>query len=186
MSAVVFVGHTSPATPWVRGELARVLAKLAGQMQLDSLQVALEPGTALDAAETALLLEVPVVLHPLYPGPELVDRYAGHPGMADRLGLLWAHRGVDIADSDGSGANRARRRRRSTLLADTFATHLVVYDGRDRGSVLDHLQLVMGTHDVIQIDPSDQTTHRMIPEGASPCPPTPSTPSWSCSSTTSS
>lgn len=173
MSDIVFVGHTSPATPWIRGELARVLAKLADQAQLAVLHVALEPGTALDAAETALLLDVPVLLHPLYPGPELADRYAGHPGMADRLQLMSRHRLVDIAASEGSGANRARRRRRSQLLADTFPTHLVVYDGRDRGSVLDHLQLVMGTHDVLVIDPTDQTTRRIVPQGASTCLPTP-------------
>lgn len=165
-----FTGHTSAATPWVRGEIGRVLAKLRAQHQLTGLHVALEPGMALDAAEMALMLGIPTTLHGLYPGAELAERYQGHPGMTARLHLLFRHRLLEVAETEGSGANRARRRRRSVFLAEACHQHLVVFDGRDRGSVLDHLQHVMGTHDVIVIDPVEQSTRRIVPQGASTCP----------------
>lgn len=170
MSDVAFVGHTTPPTPWVSGELSRVIAKLRELGQLPALEVALEPGCALTAAEHALLRNIPVRLHPLLPPDQLFDRYQAYPGVVPRLRAVWDHRLTDVATVDAGGISRARRRRRSSLLAAACTTHLVVYDGRDRGSVLDHLQRVMGTHDVVVVDPTAQRTIRI--------PPTPGASTW--------
>lgn len=163
----VFVGHTDDtAHPnWLRAELTRVLYKLRSLGQLAELAVSLEPGTALVATEVACLRGIPVLWHPLY-GPDTLPTAYPVPGWEGRVRALVQHPMVDVADSDGDGRSRARRRRRSVLLAEAYPRHVVVYDERTQGSTLDHLQRVLGTHDVIHVNPSTQRTTRIPPQEA--------------------
>lgn len=166
---VAFTGHTTDGAGanWVRSEILRVLTKLRQQNQVTDLAVAFDCGQPLIATECALLRGIPVRWHTLVDDDTLptlrnVDGYEG------RTRFLMQHPLVttDVLPSP-YGTSRARRRARNQLMADTYRTHIVVYDGRDRGSVLGHLQLVMGTHDVIHIDPTDQRTMRIpAPVGA--------------------
>lgn len=160
---VVLVGHTTdgPSPNWLRAELTRVFQKLRLLNQLPSLAVSFDPGVALLATEVALIRAIPVTWHTLVPD----DQLAGLSQVDGYVGRTTALAGHPLVVTDvlpaPHGTSRARRAARSALLARRYRTHVVVYDGRDRGTVLDHLQRVMGTHDVIHVDPLARSTIRI-------------------------
>lgn len=161
---VAALGHTSTPTnlAWLRGELLRVLDK----MQPDYVHVPLDSGCAIELAEAVILAEFPLILHPLIPIPQWLRYIATHPGAVDRTRVIVSCAN-DILTPTSESVSRGARRQQSLELAE-IPHQLVIYDGRHHGSVLDHLQRVMGTHNVVIVDPAEERTVRLPPQETSP------------------
>lgn len=163
---LVLAGHTTMPTElsWLRGELERVLFKL----QPEVCHVAVDTGCAYELAEAALLDDRRVRLHLLVPMLRWERYVSGYPGLPERTRAISRHPNTLSAHHTyGESVNRAVRRSRFTALADTGWPHLLVYDGRDRGSMLDQLQLLMGSHELYIVDPVTKVTRYMRPEVSS-------------------
>lgn len=157
---VAALGHTSgAATSWIRGEMQRVLLKLAP----DTVYIAVDLGYSIEWAEAAVLCDLEVVLVPLVSNDRWLRYVRGHPGL-ERRWVTVSDRASRFTDTDVESVSRAVRHRQHQLLRDQCDTHLLVYDGRHHGSIFTHLNQLYGTHDVIVLDPSTNRTVRLPKE----------------------
>ncbi len=145
---------------WCIDQVHRVLDKLDRE-RTEDLLVRLDPGLALDTAESLALrgqdlTVVPAQANwlPLHKAYERHD--SGHRLTA--LTTAGDHVHVRFLPLE-EGTKRVAYQARDVHLAAVGDTHVVVYDERDRGSVLRFLQLVLGTQPVIVINPTDRTVH---------------------------
>jgi hypothetical protein len=155
---VCAVGHqTLTVNPsWLRGEIERVLTKLSPT----SLHVGYGPGVPTDIAELAVVLGLPTELV-LYDPLAKTLRRKGLDGFAERTRALVDHDLVtSVCPVPSSGRIRQRIGQRAAFLAGAFSHHVMVYDGRNNGTMLEHFQLVRDTHDVILISPTERRTVR--------------------------
>lgn len=156
---------------WVREEVLRVLDKLDIVDEAPLLR--LDPGFALDVAET-LGHATGVTVVPAQPNwlPmwQAYQRHHCERRLANLLANPYRNQPRFLAADE---KQMVSFRHRDEFLARTGDTHVVVYDGRDRGSVVRYLQLVLGAQPVVLIDPAAKRT--TLQKG-DPCPkPTPST-----------
>lgn len=136
---------------WTVDQVHRVLDKLD---DTNAAMLRLDPGFALDVAEAVALRQAGLTVVPAQPNwVPMWQAYQRHAAER-RLQYLLADPTVAqpkflAADEEG----RVSFRGRDEHLALTCDTHVVVYDGRDRGSVVRYLQLVHGVQDTIIINP---------------------------------
>lgn len=162
MPGLVASGHTSGVTSsWVRGELERVMIKFDPSY----VNVLVDTGVAVDIAEVAAMLDIPVALWPLCPWDQWLRFVRSYPGQVQRWSTLASDcKDVDIVMPAGDSVSRAVRTHRSQTAVDLAVPQLVVYDGRTVGQVFAHLNRAMGLVDVIIIDPVQQRTFRLPKE----------------------
>lgn len=164
---VALVTHESVTQhrSWAIDEIHRVLDKL----QAGEILVRLDPGFALDCTES--LAQRMDVVHVVPAQANWIPLFKAYErARAERRmhHLLADHNDIGVRFlplSDGKMVDYAER---DTWLAARCDTHVCVYDGRDRGSVVRYLQLVMGIQPTIIIDPATQSTRLLAPKGA-PC-----------------
>lgn len=157
---IAVVTHESIATHrgWAINEVHRVLDKLDPDCTED-VTVRLDPGLALDVAESLALGErVLTVLPAQAHHVPLFEAYHRH-GVGRRLEvLLDVMHGVQTQFLPPTGGGRVDFAERDRYLAAVATTHVAIYDGRDRGSVVRYLQHVLGVQRTIIIDPRAQHT----------------------------
>lgn len=165
--AVALVTHESVTQhrSWAIDEIHRVLDKVS----LSPIMVRLDPGFALDAVESLGYRYDDVIVVPAQANwLPLFEAYKRADAERRMHHLLADHTAIDVTFLPLSDGQRVGFAERDAWLAATCDTHVCVYDGRDRGSVVRYLQLVMGIQPTIIIDPATQTTRLLAPKGA-PC-----------------
>jgi hypothetical protein len=153
---LVIAGHTDtpPTIGWVRGELGRVLDKL----QPDQVTVRFDVGTALDATEIAVVGEFDVWIDPIVELDRLIAYAKGYPGTSERIRTIRRNACLSILPAHAESISRGTRRAHAEALRDTGQPHLLIYDGRPRGSVFQQMNDLLGTHDLYILDPVRQRT----------------------------
>lgn len=154
---------------WAIEQVHRVLDKLK---DTDAAMLRLDPGFPLDLAESLQSRCDGLTVVPAQPNwIPLFQAYKRHHALL-RMEYLLADHTVQPRFLSADGENRVSFQARDEFLAATCDTHICVYDGRDRGSVVRYLQLVLGLQTTILINPVAQSV--TITKGEPTCP-TPST-----------